>query len=328
MSSRRQLPGRRQSAQALYDELIAPIVDDLEAAGVKTLMVSLDGALRYIPLAALYDGEHFLTERFALTVFTDVARDNLKQQPHQDWKGIGLGVSLPHQDVGFGHERFSALPSVPDELEGIIRREREEDPDGVLPGRYFLDDAFTETTLRKALRYPVLHIASHFSLRPGNESTSFLLLGDGSTLELSRIREDDYDFGRVDLLTLSACETAVGGSQGTGAEVEGLGALAQLQGAKGVIATLWPVADRSTGEFMQTLYRLRQEQGLSKAEALRQTQLRFLSGQVASAGCDSNRRPVSLAPQGQESGESTPEAICSYAHPYFWAPFILMGNWL
>ena len=65
-----------------------------------------------------------------------------------------------------------------------------------------------------------------------------------------------------------------------------MGALAQLQGAKGVIATLWPVADRSTGEFMQTLYRLRQEQGLSKAEALRQTQLRFLSGRVESQGCD------------------------------------------
>ena len=318
----------RPAARALYRHLIDPVSADLDAAGIKTLMVSLDGALRYIPLAALHDGERYLVERYALTVFTEVARENLKQRPSADWMGIGLGVSLAHEGVGPTRHSFSALPTVPAELEGIIRREWDEDPDGVLPGRYFLDARFTEPTLRKALRYPVLHIASHFSLRPGNESMSFLLLGDGSTLQLRQIREDNYDFGNVELLTLSACETAVGGRNAKGREVEGLGTLAQLQGAKGVIATLWPVADASTGQFMQTLYRLRQEQGLTKAEALRRAQLSLLNGSDPERPCGPSRGPVSFSGEGGETEQTPLDHPCRYSHPYYWAPFILMGNWL
>jgi CHAT domain-containing protein len=85
-------------------------------------------------------------------------------------------------------------------------------------------------------------------------------------------------FGGVDLLTLSACNTAAGGAERDGKEVEGFGVLAQRQGAKAVVATLWPVEDASTKELMQTFYRLRDTQpGISKAEALRQAQLRLLT---------------------------------------------------
>lgn len=104
----------------------------------------------------------------------------------------------------------------------------------------------------------------------------------------------------MNLLTLSVCETAIGGQQASGQEIEGLGTLAQKKGAKGVIATLWSVADESTGQFMQHFYRLR-KQGLTKAEALR---------------------------QDQPEGSYTPDPGAPYAHPYYWAPFILMGNWL
>jgi CHAT domain-containing protein len=325
----------RGPAQTLYQALIAPLAADLEAAGVHTLMVSLDGALRYLPLAALYDGQQYLAERYALSVFTDAARDNLKQAPTPQWSGVGLGVSLPHRDVGPTRHAFGALPTVPAELKGIFRGASADNPAAVLPGRYFLDADFTPAILRKALRAPVLHIASHFSLQPGNESQSFLLLGDGSALELRQLRTDNYDFGRVDLLTLSACETAVGGRDAQGKEVEGLGTLAQAQGAKGVIATLWPVADASTGLFMQQLYRLRVDQGLSKAEALRQAQLAFLRGDAAGApaGDTDTRQPVRLsgepATAGDDSpGRFTPDPQHPYAHPYYWAPFILMGNWL
>jgi CHAT domain-containing protein len=288
-------------------------------------MVSLDGTLRYIPLAALHDGEHYLIERYALTVFTEVGRENLKVARTPDWRGIGLGVSLAHADVGLTHRQFNALPTVPEELGGIIREEDRSDPEGVLPGRIFLDAAFTDTILRKALRYPVLHIASHFSLRPGDESLSFLLLGDGKPLELRQLRQDNYDFGSVDLLTLSACETAVGGRDAQGQEVEGLGALAQKQGAKGVIATLWPVEDASTGALMQRFYRLHQEKQLSKAEALRQAQLVFLSGQVHGHPGEGRGRILSVAPG---SGKPERPSAHDYRHPYYWAPFILMGNWL
>ena len=105
------------------------------------------------------------------------------------------------------------------------------------------------------------------------------------------------DFNSVDLLTLSACETAMGGATADGREIEGFGWLAQRQGAKSVLATLWSVADDSTGEFMSELYRLRQQEHINKAAALQRAQIGFI-----------------------ESSD--------YAHPFYWAPFILMGNWL
>jgi CHAT domain-containing protein len=165
--------------------------------------------------------------------------------------------------------------------------------------------------LRK--RYPVVHIASHFQFRPGNETASFLLLGDGSQLPLSELKAMPNVFGGVDLLTLSACNTAIGSPGADGREVEGFGVLAQRQGAKAVVATLWAVADVSTQALMQTFYRLQEtEPDLSKVEALRQAQLSLLHGldQITVGSSVARRRRQ--AP---------------YAHPYYWAPFLLIGNW-
>lgn len=203
----------------------------------------------------------------------------------------------------------------------------------MLDGQRQLDQDFTEARLRDGLRRPVVHIASHFRLQPGNETQSFLLLGDGQHLPLDQIRAR-YDFGSVDLLTLSACQTAVGGQNAQGKEIEELGTLAQMKGAKGVIATLWPVADASTGLFMQHFYRLRQERHLTKAEALRQAQLTLLRGadplaEPKPAADPSRGLTVPPAPPGAAPPDAfAPPPGAPYAHLYYWAPFILMGNWL
>jgi CHAT domain-containing protein len=119
---------------------------------------------------------------------------------------------------------------------------------------------------------------------------------------------------------LSACETAVGGGKdANGMEIEGLGALVQKQGAKAVIATLWPVADESTGLLMQQFYRLRESGRLTKAEALRQAQLEFIQGK---------HQPGAATAQRGLDTPNAPKPASSYTHPYYWAPFILMGNWL
>ena len=279
-------------AQELYKHLIGPVAADLRQVKAKTLMVSLDGAMRYIPLAALHDGNKYVIEEYRVALYTEAAKDKLKDHPLSQWRAAGLG--LTRKVAG-----FSQLAAVKEEIEGIIRSGNR----GVLPGDAHFDMDFTAKRLRDALdkSYPVLHIASHFVFRPGNESNSFLLLGDGNQLSLRDIKEDDYRFRGVELMTLSACETAVGGGyDANGLEIEGFGALAQKQGAKSVIATLWQVADVSTGLLMQNLYRVREEsQGMTKVEALREAQLRFLRGDHL-----------------------------SYRHPFFWAPFILMGNWL
>ena len=317
-------PGKdpRPLAKELYDTLIGPIAADLEQVKAQTLMVSLDGALRYLPLAALYDGEHYLAEHYALVIYTEAANLSLTSDP-QPWRVAGLGVS---------RSKHGDLDTVPQELEAIVRH-GDQDGDGVLPGMIELDGAFTEAALQEASQvnagYPVLHVASHFVFNPGNVANSYLVLGNDEALTLARIREEDLDLGGVELLTLSACETAMGGS---GSEVEGFGALAQDQGAQGVMASLWKVADKSTGTFMAEFYRRREAEHLTKAEALRRVQLAFIRGEISPQGQGTGaRRDVGCLLNCDRNGENAanaPSATADYSHPYYWAPFILMGNWL
>jgi CHAT domain-containing protein len=172
-------------------------------------------------------------------------------------------------------------------------------------------------------------VASHFRFS-STEADSFLLLGNGQRLSLTEI--GDFDFQDIDLLTLSACETAVGSGQGS--EVEGLAVTAEKQGAKGVLASLWPVADQTTAALMQRLYALHTTQHLSKAEALRQAQLELLQGQlkVAQPQGREDRGQVLQASINADAADQAPPYVADparpYAHPYYWAPFILMGNWL
>jgi CHAT domain-containing protein len=291
----------RPLAQELYRILIAPIANDLRETRAETLMWSLDGILRYLPVTALHDGEKYMVERYRNTVFTPISTTRLKDQPSAKWATLGFGVSKAQPG-------FEPLAEVPKELRGIIREENSEQPgEGVLPGKILLDESFTKEGMDAGLRqqkYAVVHIASHFKFEPGNETNSYLLLGDGTRLTLDQVRNAPDYFKGVELLTLSACNTATTGGSANGKEVECFAVLAQRRGAEAVLASLWPVADASTRLLMQKFYQIRDSRpGTPKAEALRQAQVALLSGEVK-------------APDGKD-----------YSHPNFWAPFILMGNW-
>jgi len=302
----------RPLAEELYKILIAGMADDLRQAKAQTLMWSLDGALRYVPLAALYDGKQYLIEQYRVSVMTLASNTRLKDRPDQEWKAAGFGVTKAFEDA-------PALPSVSSELRGIITTKPGDG--GVLAGEIELDGQFTQQSMRQTLlkRYPVVHIASHFRFQPGNDAKSFLLLGDGGHLSLADLKTSANLFGGVQLLTLSACNTGVG----DGAEVEGFGTLAQRQGAKAVVASLWPVADASTSILMQEFYRIRESSaGITKLEALREAQLELLRGETKTNPGDNGNRGVRVE-------KATPlDAKPSYKHPYYWAPFFLMGNWL
>jgi CHAT domain-containing protein/tetratricopeptide (TPR) repeat protein len=331
----------RPLAQELYNIVVGPVAKDLEQAKAETLMWSLDGALRYVPVAALYDGGHYMVERYRNVVFTPASMARLKDEPSGRWRALGFGVSKPHGD-------FAALPSVPEELRAVIRDASGTKTDaaagpsggaggdgsqGVLPGKIELDEAFNVESFKAGLRerFPLVHVASHFQFEPGNETDSYLLLGDGSRLSLAQIKIAQNLFGGVDLLTLSACNTATGGAGGDGKEVEGFGVLAQRQGAKAVVASLWPVADSSTRLLMEEFYRIRNSQdGMPKAEALRQAQLELLHGDTGtSTGAQRGQNATNTtARRGLSEGSlSQLGGKAPYAHPYFWAPFILIGNW-
>jgi CHAT domain-containing protein len=275
-------------AQALYKLLLAPVEQDLVQAGAKTVMLSLDGVLRYVPFGTLHDGQQHALQRWNMPVYTSVVRERLREVNSPKWQAAGLGVTRKLGD-------FDPLPAVKTELRSIIRTEGS----GALPGEVHLDEAFTAQRLKDVVerRFPVVHVASHFRFSPGTEVNSFLLLGDGTQLTLGDIRTQNYRFDDVDLLTLSACDTGLGGGRDArGREIEGFGVIAQQQGAKSVLATLWKVADQSTAALMGDMYRRRMEYGLTKIEALRQAQ-------------------IAMAAQSRTS------------HPFYWAPFILMGNW-
>lgn len=291
-------------AKDLYQVLIGPIAEDLKKANAKTLMWSLDGPLRYVPIAALHDGEKYLVERYRNEIFTLSSLARLGIPPIPGWRGLGFGVST-------FSEGFDPLPAVVDELNGIFRNE--DDPKasgGTFPGKIMLNDQFTKDAMITALQlqqYKLVHVASHFKLKPGDGMGSYLVLGKGDKLTVAQIDDLPNIFNGVDLLTLSACNTAVGVGSGNGEEVDGFGELAQRQGAKAVIASLWSVADASTGLLMQKFYQFRMlaQQPATKAESLQEAQLAFLRKQV-----------IASDPSAKD-----------YSHPYFWAPFILIGNW-
>ena len=310
----------RAPAQELYKMLIGPIKPDLEKAHATTLLWSLDDALRYLPISALYDGDHYLVERYDNCVLTLAGPAQIAQAPHAaPWTALGLGVSQEHPG-------FDALPGVRAELAGIIGP--------VVPGISLLDGQFTQASFLAGLKrrdHPLVHIASHFSLS-GRDTDSFLLLGDGGHLSLAQIKADPNIFAGVDLLTLSACNTAMEVRSAGGREVEGFGALAQRLGARSVLASLWPVADASTPVLMREFYRLRRTRpALSKAAGLRQAQTELLRGQAAAVslpqatGSRAYRAKIAGA-----ANTSLPLFVADpkapYAHPYYWAPFVLIGN--
>jgi CHAT domain-containing protein/tetratricopeptide (TPR) repeat protein len=280
-------------AKELYRILIGPVERRLRQTRPRTLRVSLDGVLRYLPMAALHDGRKYLAESYGLVVLTEAARFGPSKHPRETWRFKGLGVTQP-----FGE--LPGLPGVAQELGAILRQGQS----GFLAGTIALDGAFTAKTLAQSAQagYTVLHLATHFKLVPGTEDHSFLLLGDGSHLSLKQFREQAPDLRTVDLLTLSACDTALGaGRDQDGKEVEGIATLALRCGAHSVLASLWPVVDRNVSPVLLRFYQLRGERGrMAKAEALRQAQTALIGG-------------TGLARH--------------YRHPCYWANFVLMGDY-
>jgi CHAT domain-containing protein len=284
----------RPASLALYRLLIEPVSAQLDSAQAHTLVLSLTDNLRYIPFAALYDGQRYLVERYAIAEVLAAAR-TAASAGHDPWRISAFGMTQAAPPL-------PALRGVREELASIVRVEG--DTRGVLPGTIRMDRDFDRPHLEAALRgeHRIVHIGSHFVLSPGGrEDSSYLLLGDGTHLTLDQI--STLDFSGVEQLTLSACNTANGGGRDeNGIEVEGMAAVVATQGAASVLASLWPVSDRSTATLMRAFYAGRSaEPPQSRAQALRQAQLGLLHGDGAQA---------------------------PYAHPFFWAPFIILGNWL
>jgi CHAT domain-containing protein len=310
--------------------LLDPIAPDLAAAarrspdGIPTLLWSLDGVLRYVPMNALFDptqpqGRQYLAERARNVVITPESRNHLLDQPgNGTLRAAAFGVSQSYLGL-------HALSGVPAELDAVVRDPAVPASHGPLNGQLLRDDAFTLATLESSLKqhFSVVHIASHFVFQAGKSGESYLLLsgedtgGKGYELTMSKLQTDpQLSFRGTRLLTLSACSTAEADTGGNGREIDSLGMVMQKRDAAAVLATLWDVNDASTAQLMADFYsRWAATPGIEKVEALRQAQLAMLHN-TASIRATTGR--------GNTVEAAAPTA--TYAHPYYWAPFVLIGN--
>jgi CHAT domain-containing protein len=327
----------RPQLNQLYNLIMAPLENELKTltpapgaqASVPTLLWSLDDALRYVPMGALYDGSHYMVERFHNVLFTPESYGHMGDSPlasGQPPHALAMGLSKSYGGM-------PALPGVLPELDSVVRDPSVPDSHGPMQGKLLPDEQFTLSALKSELEsgqdFSVVHIASHFVLIAGSGDEPFLLMGgdktgdpDGFDWNLSDMENSTVAFHGTRLLTLSACSTAKNYKSRNGLEMDGLGMVAQQKEAEAVLATLWDVNDLSTSHIMSDFYaRWVENPTQGKAEALRQAQLAFLNGTAIAPSAKTGR--------GFETSE-TPSATqfsLGYAHPYYWAPFVLIGNY-
>jgi CHAT domain-containing protein/Tfp pilus assembly protein PilF len=306
----------------LYAMVVSPLVPQLTAlqAGhdrVPTLLWSLDGVLRYLPMAALYDGKQYMAERFNNVLFTPESYGHMAAASTPGLRVLAMGLTKSYGGL-------PALPGVMPELEAVVRDPAVPQSHGPMDGKLLPDEQFTLAALKTQLgaSFPVVHIASHFVVESGSGEEPYLMLGgenvggaEGYALTLSRIEDSTITFRGTQLLTLSACSTAKGDAAKDGLEMDSLGMIAQQKDAAAVLATLWDVNDASTSRLMSDFYaRWVKLPAGGKAEALRQAQLALLHGSGSTSKAD---RGSKIEQEPNTAG---------YAHPFYWAPFVLIGN--
>lgn len=309
-------------ARQLHDWLIAPLAAELEAAGVDLLIFCTGPGLRTVPLAALYDGEQFLIERYAIALIPGFSLLDTQAQDLRNQQVLAMGASE--------FETLEPLPGVQSEIASIFNRPLPELPIGSpIPatasgwsGQAFLNETFTfETLLRmyETGQFGIVHLATHADFRTGSPANSFIQLW-GDQLTLDRFAQWNFRDPAIELLVLSACRTAVGDGQSE----MGFAGLAVNAGVRSAMASLWSVSDRGTLALMNDFYRQLQTQP-TRAEALRQAQLALLQETVTINGdqmirSGANASNITLPPSLQIQGAE------SLDHPFYWSAFLTIGN--
>ncbi len=270
-------------SQQAYNWLIRPAAEDLAKSNIKTLVFVLDGSLRNIPMAALYDGQQYLIEKYGIALAPGLQLVDPKPVEQIQLKALIAGLSEARHG-------FRPLRYVENELQEI----QTEVPGTMLLNQLFTTQSFNNKINLQAL--PVVHLATHGQFSSNAEET-FILAWDKpiKVNELNSLlrSRDERRPEAIELLVLSACETATGDKRAA----LGLAGVALRAGARSTLASLWQVDDESTTLLMSKFYEGIADNQLTKAEALRQAQLNLLQ----------NTR---------------------YKRPLFWAPYVLLGNWL
>lgn len=271
-----------QLLQQAYDWLIRPIEKNLAASNTNTLVFVSDGILRNLPPATLHDGQKYLIEKYSVAIAPSLQLVQLQPKKTERQEVLLAGLSEPRQG-------FSRLPGVKREIEQI---------EPLFDSEVLLNNSFTELNFNRSANetpFRIVHLATHGQFSSDVENTFILTWDDRINIDElnSLIRGDSKQLRPVDLLVLSACETATGDRDST----LGLAGIAVRGGARSTLASLWAVSDSATVELMSGFYRELAQGNMTKAEALRRAQVNILKSD-------------------------------GFSHPFFWSAFILVGNWL
>ena len=302
-------------AQKLYNWLIKPLENDLTQAKAKTIIYAPDGQLRYIPLAALYDGNQWLVQGFAIDNITALSLTEFNTKPQSKLQVLAGAFTSGSYSVQVGSRQFSlqGLHYAGIEVENLAK---------IVPDTTkVLDQQFNRDTVLQMNDYSVVHLATHAAFVEGQPEESFIMFGDGTRATLRDIA--NWRLPNVDLMVLSACETGLGDRLGDGKEILGFGYQMQRTGAKAAIASLWSVDDGGTQALMDAFYAALENGNTTKAEGLRQAQIALITGNYTALG-----QQRGLEVQQRISSSLPPTVNSQLSHPYYWAPFILIGNGL
>jgi CHAT domain-containing protein/Tfp pilus assembly protein PilF len=250
----------RTSSKKLYDLLIKPIAADLKQANATTILYAPDGILRYIPLAALYDGNQWLVEQYRINNLIAYSLFDADSNPHSNLN-IFAGA--------FGSEPRSGFSGLPATIPEVNHISTSFSHTTQLIGQDFT----AASTKAKVAGQAIVHLATHAEFNSDSPFNSFVLFGDGSKVTLAEINE--WQLKDTDLVILSACRTGVG-SLGNGTEILGFGYQVQRAGAKAAIASLWTVSDGGTQKLMEAFYGSLKKGNVSLSTSLQEAQLNMI----------------------------------------------------
>lgn len=322
-------PSNFTAAQQLHEWIIGTFEEDyLTAQGIDSLLICLGNGLRGLPIAALYDGDRFLIEDYDLTRIPAFNLISTDYESLTEPNILTMGASE--------FETLSSLPAVPFELENIRSAFTTERTISInhtglshtikhTPEPSLLNAEFTVDRLKLRLNeqtFNIIHLATHALFNPGEPQQSFIQFWD-TAFPLTQMNDLPWDLPALDLLVLSACQTATGNDD---AEL-GFAGLALQAGVKTAIASLWNVSDLGTAALMSELY---QHLGhtTTKAHALRQAQLQLLRGNVRIEANELvlSAERIPLPESFLEQGLVWDDATITFEHPFFWASFTMIGS--
>ena len=293
-----------KSAQQLYQWLIAPIEPQLQEASINTLLFSMENGMRTLPIAAMHDGKQFLVEKYSLGMIPSFGLLDTKYKTLEKANVLAMGAST--------FETQAPLPAVSTELSVVNQ---------MWQGKMFLNEDFNRFNLvepRRGNRYQIVHLATHAEFNSGSTDNSYIQLWNDK-LRLSEMSKLGWKEAEVDLLTLSACRTAIGNKE---AEM-GFAGLAVASGVQSALASIWSVSDEGTLALMTEFYHQLRSAKV-KSEALRQAQLAMIQGKLT---IESGQ----LRGSGMRGNVALPQELSSLtntnlSHPYYWSGFTMIGS--